>query len=62
MKYSEVRAQIKSQSVSRKVPKFKPANDPLAWAKALKARHEAGEVLSKLQISMYREALRLKEE
>ena len=32
-------------------------DDPKGWAKRLKARHEAGEHLSQLQIKAYREAL-----
>lgn len=35
-------------------------HDPKAWAKRLKARHEAGETLSALQIDYYREALGIK--
>lgn len=62
MKYSEVRQQIKSQAIERKVPEFVPNHDAKGWARILKARHEAGEKLSPVQISMYREALRLKDE
>ena len=32
---------------------------PKAWAMRLKDRHEAGDRLSRIQISMYRDALRL---
>lgn len=32
-------------------------HDFRAWAKALKARHEAGDNLTRLQVTMYREAL-----
>ena len=35
----------------------KPHHDFKAWAKKLKARHEAGEDLSPYQVDAYREAL-----
>lgn len=59
MGYKEVRQKIKSQAVERKVPEFTPNTDLKAWAMALKARHDAGEKLSKTQITMYRDALRI---
>lgn len=33
--------------------------DPLAWARSLKRRHEAGEALTRYQVDAYKQALRL---
>lgn len=45
-----------AESISR------PKHDHKAWAKKLKARHEAGEVLSLTQVNAYREALEVQDD
>lgn len=49
---------VAAEIAKMRKPSEAPAHDWKAWAKVLKARHLAGEKLSKFQIDSYREALK----
>lgn len=52
------RAAQAATKAAQLVKSINDRSDPLRWARNLKARHEAGEVLSLTQVQAYKEALR----